>query len=178
MIKGTDSRQPIGSQVYNSLQGMDSRSLSMLLKELSKQKLGRRSVELFDSLRQLDVNHPLRQLCDVYTYTAMISMCIHEHNVERAMDLANEMRNRNIERNVHTYTALMNVCIKCGKCPLALETYNRMRKDGCMPNVVTYNTLIDVYGKLGQWEQAVKVLSNMKREVSMAVERYVGRPHV
>ena len=82
----------------------------------------------------------------------MISMCIHEHNVDRAMDLANEMRNRNIERNVHTYTALMNVCIKCQKCPLALETYNRMRKDGCMPNVVTYNTLIDVYGKLGQWE--------------------------
>lgn len=87
-------------------------------------------------------------------------------DVARAMELANEMRLRNIERNVHTYTALMNVCIKCGKCPLALDTYHHMRQDGCLPNVVTYNTLIDVYGKMGQWDQAVKVLSTMKAEVS------------
>lgn len=59
------------------------------------------------------------------------------------MDLAKEMRMRNIERNVHTYTALMNVCIKCGNCPLALDTYNHMRQDGAAPNVVTYNTLIE-----------------------------------
>ena len=89
-------------------------------------------------------------------------------DVARAMELANEMRLRNIERNVHTYTALMNVCIKCGKCPLALDTYHHMRQDGCLPNVVTYNTLIDVYGKMGQWDHAVKVLSTMKAEVSLS----------
>ena len=82
-----------------------------------------------------------------------------------ALELAAEMRARNIERNVHTYTALMNVCIKCGRCPVALDTYHHMRSDGCMPNVVTYNTLVDVYGKMGQWEMAVKVLSMMKSEV-------------
>ena len=59
------------------------------------------------------------------------------------MDLAKEMRVRNVERNVHTYTALMNVCIKCGNCPLALDTYHHMRQDGTYPNVVTYNTLIE-----------------------------------
>ena len=44
------------------------------------------------------------------------------------MELANEMRAHNVERNVHTYTALMNVCIKCGKCPLAMDTYHHMRQ--------------------------------------------------
>lgn len=68
---------------------------------------------------------------------------MHVQDVDRAMDLAKEMRLRSIERNVHTYTALMNVCIKCGNCPLALDTYNHMRQDGACPNVVTYNTLIE-----------------------------------
>ena len=88
-------------------------------------------------------------------------------DADSALELANEMRTRNIERNVHTYTALMNVCIKCGRCPVALDTYHHMRSDGCMPNVVTYNTLIDVYGKMGQWELAVKVLTMMKSEVGL-----------
>ena len=108
----------------------------------------------------------VQALLDVYTYTAVISMCIYQQDVERALGLAREMRARGIERNVHTYTALMNVCIKCGRCPLALETYHHMRADGCSPNVVTFNTLIDVHGKMGQWEQAIKVLNLMKNEVT------------
>ena len=73
--------------------------------------------------------------------TAGPTWCMQD--VDRAMDLAKEMRVRNVERNVHTYTALMNVCIKCGNCPLALDTYHHMRQDGTYPNVVTYNTLIE-----------------------------------
>ena len=73
----------------------------------------------------------------------MVCMQVPVQDVDRAMDLAKEMRLRNVERNVHTYTALMNVCIKCGNCPLALDTYHHMRQDGTHPNVVTYNTLIE-----------------------------------
>ncbi|KAK9815102.1 hypothetical protein WJX73_007516 [Symbiochloris irregularis] len=153
-----------GAEGLGALYHFDSRAAALLLKDLSKVGLGHRAVELFDWLRKLTEAQPLHALCDVYTYTAMISMCIYQQDVARAMELAHEMRARNIERNVHTYTALMNVCIKCGKCPLALDTYHHMRQDGCLPNVVTYNTLIDVYGKMGQWDHAVKVLSTMKAE--------------
>lgn len=48
----------------------------------------------------------------VWPGQAMISMCIYQLDVDRAMELVEDMRQRNIERNVHTYTALMNVCIK------------------------------------------------------------------
>ncbi len=109
----------------------------------------------------------VQALLDVYTYTAVISICIYNQDVEKALNLAREMRSKGIERNVHTYTALMNVCIKCGRCPLALETYHHMRQDGCQPNVVTFNTLIDVHGKMGQWESAIKVLNIMKNEVGL-----------
>ena len=165
-LQGLSRTQSIPDSAYQALFHYDSRATASLLKELSKAGLTSRAAELFDWLRKLEPGHPLHALCDVYTYTAMISMCIYQQAVDRAIKLAHEMAERGVERNVHTYTALMNVCIKCGKCQLALETYHQMRQDGCTANVVTYNTLIDVYGKMQQWEQAVKVLTLMKNEVS------------
>ena len=164
-VRSVPEGQMIPDRVYQALTSFDFRTASVLLKDLSKVGLGRRAFELFDHIWELDPEHALRRLWDVYTYTAMISMCIYQQNVDRALELAQEMRDWGIERNVHTYTALMNVWIKCGRFKLALETYNEMRQDGILPNVITYNTLIDVYGKMGQWEQAVKVLALMKNEV-------------
>lgn len=175
-LQGLSRSQPIPDSAYQALFHYDSRATASLLKELSKAGLTSRAAELFDWLRKLEPGHPLHSLCDVYTYTAMISMCIYQQAVDRAIKLAHEMADRGVERNVHTYTALMNVCIKCGKCQLALETYHQMRQDGCTPNVVTYNTLIDVYGKMQQWEQAVKVLTLMKNEVSQ--HAFLARPYV
>ncbi|KAK9863821.1 hypothetical protein WJX84_002381 [Apatococcus fuscideae] len=164
LIQNLNPKQRIPDAAFHALFHFDSRATALLLKDLSKAGMGARASELFEWLRGLELGHPLQALLDVYTYTAVISMCIYQQDVERALGLAREMRVRGIERNVHTYTALMNVCIKCGRCPLALETYHHMRQDGCSPNVVTFNTLIDVHGKMGQWEQAIKVLNLMKNE--------------
>ena len=166
MVRNSPENAPLAHDIYQSIRHFDSRTCSVLLKDLSKLGLGMRAMEIFDWLRNSDAPADLKSLCDVYTYTAMISMCIYQQDVDRALRLVEEMHERQIQRNVHTYTALMNVCIKCGRCQLALESYRNMREDGIAPNVVTYNTLIDIYGKMGQWEQAVKVLVDMKSEVS------------
>ena len=63
---------------YQALFHFDSRATALLLKDLSKAGLGARAVEVFDWLRNLEPGHPLGALCDVYTYTAMISMCIYQ----------------------------------------------------------------------------------------------------
>lgn len=165
MVKRLARSEPLPDKLIRALHHFDSRAVALLLKDLSKAGLDSRAVELFDRLRALPERHPLKAVCDVYTYTAMISLCIYQQNVERAMDLLTEMRSRGVERNVHTYTALMNVCIKCGKLSVALEIFHNMKSEGCTPNVVTYNTLIDVYGKLGQWDRAVNVLKLMRSEV-------------
>lgn len=67
----------IPESVYQALFHFDSRATSLLLKDLSKAGLGYRAAEMFDWLCALDASHPLRHLCDVYTYTAMISLCIY-----------------------------------------------------------------------------------------------------
>ncbi|PNW74754.1 hypothetical protein CHLRE_12g511400v5 [Chlamydomonas reinhardtii] len=164
IIQKLGQNEELPEVIFRALHHVDSRAVALLLKDLSRLGKDRRAMELFDWLRSANERSPLRQLCDVYSYTATISLCIYSQDVDRAMELMNEMRQRNIERNVHTFTALMNVCIKCGKLPLALEIYNNMRAANCMPNVVTYNTLVDVYGKLGRWERAIHVLDLMKQE--------------
>ncbi len=73
---------------------------------------GDRASELFDWLRGLPENHELAHLCDVYTYTTIISQCGSHQQLRKALELVAEMRGHGIMCNVHTYSALMNVCIK------------------------------------------------------------------
>ena len=122
-------------------------------------------MEVFDWLRNLEDTHELTCLCDVYTYTTMISQCGSHQQLRRALELVAEMRGRGIACNVHTYSALMNVCIKANELDLALDVYKQLLSDSCTPNLVTYNTLIDVYGKTGQWEEAVKILDALEHQV-------------
>jgi pentatricopeptide repeat protein len=114
LMKRLPRGEPLPERLLRALRHLDSRAAALLLKDLSKAGLDERAIELFDWLRALPERHVLRALCDVYTYTAMISLCIYQQNVDRAMELLAEMRARGVERNVHTYTALMNVCIKVG----------------------------------------------------------------
>eukprot|EP00967_Tisochrysis_lutea_P149341 scaffold286885_cov21-Tisochrysis_lutea.AAC.2 len=52
---------------------LDSSATAALLKELSKQGQLKRAVDIFDWLRGLPSGHELSHLCDLYTYTTMIS---------------------------------------------------------------------------------------------------------
>ncbi len=63
----------------------------------------RRARELFDWLRALPGGHELRRLCDVFTYTAMVSACAEHHELGRALALSEEMAALRVERNVHTF---------------------------------------------------------------------------
>lgn len=140
---------------------LDGRAVASLLKKLSSEDNGERALELFGLLRQLPDDHYLHALCDVFTYTATIFLCAQSKQVEKALELYDEMKRKGIPRNVHTFSALMNVCVKSGQFELALKVYNEMLKEGCVPNRVTYHTLIDAYGKAGQWRQALGVLKQM-----------------
>jgi len=126
LVKRLPRDDPLPESLFRALPHLDSRAAALLLKDLSKSGADERAIELFDRLRALPDGAPLRALCDVYTYTAMISLCIYQQNVERAMELLGEMRARGVERNVHTYTALMNVCIKVGGRAAAWGAAGRM----------------------------------------------------
>lgn len=85
------------------LSRIDSRGLSALLKELARGHQAARGSELFQWLQSLPPGDDLSRLCDVFTYTAMISLCTEPHQLQRAFNLVEEMRHKRIVLNVHTY---------------------------------------------------------------------------
>ena len=67
-------------------------------------KHGMTGLQVFDFLRSLAPEHTLAPLCDVFTYTAMVSLCVDHQELSRAFELVAEMKQRRVECNVHTYT--------------------------------------------------------------------------
>lgn len=115
--------------------------------------------------RGLDQDHELHALCDIFTYTTMISQCNSHHQLRRALELVAEMRSRAVPLNVHTYSALLNVCLKANELDLSMDVYAQMLQEGCTPNLVTYNTLLDIYNKAGRWMDALNVLELLQHQV-------------
>ncbi|KAA6420971.1 MAG: hypothetical protein FRX49_09111 [Trebouxia sp. A1-2] len=147
--------------VAQGLHSLDSRACAALLKDLSKNGLPHHALTIFDWLQSLPSENELSSLCDVFTYTTVISLCGQRQELGKALTLVADMRGRGIAPNIHTYTALINTCIRSGDFSLALDVFKTLEDEGCQPNVVTYNTLIDVYGKMGCWQEAVQVLDDM-----------------
>jgi pentatricopeptide repeat protein len=67
-------------------------------------------LQVFDYLRSLPLDHGLAQLCDVFTYTAMVSLCVDNQELSRALELVAEMKQRQVECNVHTFT-YVGLCV-------------------------------------------------------------------
>ncbi|CAL8469671.1 g9212 [Coccomyxa elongata] len=162
IVRSLPPEESAVAAVSRGLFYLDSRALAALLKELHKVGLSNRASELFDWLRSLPENHELAHLCDVYTYTTIISQCGSHQQLRKALELVAEMRGHGVVCNVHTYSALMNVCIKANELELALDVYGQLLREGCTPNLVTYNILIDIHGKMGNWQEAVQVLDALE----------------
>lgn len=103
IIRNLSPDESAVKSVSQGLYYLDSRAVAALLKELAKCGLSNRSQELFDWLRSLEDGHELGPLCDVYTYTTIISQCGSHQQLRKALELVAEMRGRGIQCNVHTY---------------------------------------------------------------------------
>lgn len=162
-IKTLPNKQSAIDVLRAGVHYLDSRALAFLLKELGKCKLTHRAFEIFDWLHM----HPdptLSALCDVFTYTTVISLCGSPRLLWKALRLVGSMKSKGIPCNTHTYSALISVCVKAKQPGLALDVYQEMKRSGCKPSVVTYNTLVDAYGKAGLWQEAISVLDTMISE--------------
>ncbi len=106
------------------ISGRRNRYLTRGWSEIPGVAAARRASELFDWLRSLPENHELAHLCDVYTYTTIISQCGSHQQLRKALELVAEMRGHGVVCNVHTYSALMNVCIKVCMQPSLPKCFN------------------------------------------------------
>ena len=99
---------------------------------------------------------------NVISYNAAISACRRCINLEKALELLQEMKDSGICPNVITYSAVISVCEKCGNLEKALELLQEMKDSGIRPNVITYNAVISACEKCSNLEKALELLEEMK----------------
>ena len=76
VIRNLPANQAVIPAVAPGLKYMDSRAVAFLLKDIAKNGLPHRAVEIFDWLRKQPASHELSRLCDVYTYTTGLPISI------------------------------------------------------------------------------------------------------
>ncbi len=80
-IRRLPAREPISTVAASALPNLDSRACAALLKELARTGLAHRAQDFFDYVLSLGEVHEAARLCDVYTYTAAISICVSAQQV-------------------------------------------------------------------------------------------------
>ncbi|KAF6172434.1 hypothetical protein GIB67_006947 [Kingdonia uniflora] len=101
---------------------------------------------------------------DEVSYSTLIMGCFKVEDVDRALKLWNEMKEREIIPSVVTYNSLIGGLCKPGMTEKAMTKLNELLESGLVPDETTYNTLIHGYCLEGNIEKAFqfhdKMLSN------------------
>lgn len=97
-----------------------------------------------------------------HIYSAVISACGKNDQIQRAIDHFNQIKEEGILPNLLVYKALISVCKKGGKLDLAIKYFNEMNEAGFKPDLITYNTVISAYAEHGDTESAVEYFKKMK----------------
>ncbi|KAK9102187.1 hypothetical protein Sjap_019441 [Stephania japonica] len=94
-------------------------------------------------------------------YTTLMGMYFKSGDVERALGLVREMKEKRCPLTVYTYTELIKGLGKAGRVEDAYRVFLNMRKDGCKPDIVLLNNLINILGKAGRLEDAIELFGDM-----------------
>ena len=97
----------------------------------------------------------------IITYSIMIKGYGYVYNMEKALNLKNEIESKNIKPNNIIYGCLLNCAVRCGKLDTMINIYQSMREDGIRPNRIIYTTLIKGFNKMKQFEKAFELFDSI-----------------
>ncbi|KAH7863417.1 hypothetical protein Vadar_017204 [Vaccinium darrowii] len=89
---------------------------------------------------------------DAVTYTALISAFCNVNNIDKAMQLFNDMS---------TVECSPDAIVSCALIAGLAQAGRKMIGEGLVPNVVTYGALIHAYCLVGNLDEAMKIFTKM-----------------
>lgn len=117
--------------------------------------------KIFDEMKEKDSK----------AYCTLIQGLCKYYQSNRAYNLYEEMKEKNLCPNVETYNSLISICpflkeSSEARWTMVKELLTEMSQQGLMPNLETINTLLDVISRFGKMQTAksfsLEVLSEMK----------------
>lgn len=99
-------------------------------------------------------------------FTPVVTPCIVSFvlQMEKAVEILDEMALAGISPNEHTYTTIMNGYASLGDTGKAFEYFSKLRNDGLELDVFTYEALLKACCKAGKMQSALAVTKEMSAQ--------------
>jgi len=108
---------------------------------------------------------------DMVTYSQLIKAHCDSQNMQRALDILEDMLQCNCKVDDVVFTHLIEGCCHINNVELAEKLFRDMKGSNVRPTIYTLTALIKVYGKCGQSQKAKDLVDTME-------EKYGVRPTV
>ena len=103
-------------------------------------------------------------LPDLITFSTLIKGYCRVKDIEKALELHNQMLERGIKADEVLYNSLLDGCLKANQDKMALKCYANMKKLRIKPSNVTYSILAKIYQKQGDLEKSFALLDEMRAD--------------
>jgi len=114
---------------------------------------------IFEEIKSSDKIKP-----SIVTYSIMIRGYGVAFNIQKAVELYEEIKKNGMQPNDIIYGCLMNCAVRCSNLPLMVELFERMKENGMKPNAIIYTTLIKGFNKMKQYEKAFEIFEQLTSE--------------
>lgn len=98
---------------------------------------------------------------DVYSYTSVIDACAKAGELERALEVFEEMRRFGVSPSLVTFNTLISACGARGDWQRALSFVAQMAESGIVPDDVTLSVTIAACEAGGEWDKVALRLREM-----------------
>jgi len=97
-------------------------------------------------------------------FTIMINFFSKRKDMNKAMQIFETMKQRNVQCDVFVFTSLIDGHCKNGDINRATQMVEAMQQQGTKPNEVTFNSLIDGHFKNGDTNKATQLFKLMQQQ--------------
>jgi len=98
----------------------------------------------------------------VENFSVVVDAFAKEGQVDKALEMMEEMKAAEVLPSVVTYSSAMYACTKAGKLDQAASMLRNMMQIGLAPDGVAYGTILDAFAKAGQPDDAIQMTEEMK----------------
>jgi len=96
-------------------------------------------------------------------YSTLIKGFAQRKEMQRAVQLYNEMVSDGVTCNLVTFNTLIDACSRVGDMERAASLFSDMCEQGVTPDLITYSTIIKGYCVNGDLEQAIQLFTMMRK---------------
>jgi pentatricopeptide repeat protein len=115
--------------------------------------------KIFDDMKKSSHIKP-----SIVTYSIMIRGYGIVFNIQKAIELYEEIKQKGMQPNDIIYGCMMNCAVRCSNLPLMLQIFELMKNQGMKPNAIIYTTLIKGYNKMKQYQKAFEIFDQLSNE--------------